>query len=145
MKDTGTTSTSGAAAVQSLPHASNSTNINAAQGCDKRAVIAEIRAERMMDVDVPSTVLPGMDSLRAMCGRALDKLSRDLYESRSHFLFEMLQNSDDNRLQLWTGMMCTLHYTTLVQVRRQCQAVCHDAHHTEFGALDQQRDWLRPK
>jgi len=31
-----------------------------------------------------------------MCGRALEKFSKDLYASEHHFICEVLQNCDDN-------------------------------------------------
>lgn len=37
-----------------------------------------------------------VEMMRGICGRALDKLSRDLYAHESHFFHELLQNSDDN-------------------------------------------------
>jgi hypothetical protein len=40
---------------------------------------------------------PAVASLRQMCGRALEKLSKDLYADEGHFFNELLQNSDDNK------------------------------------------------
>ncbi len=38
----------------------------------------------------------GLQRLQDMCGRALEKFSKDLYASESHFICEILQNCDDN-------------------------------------------------
>ncbi|KAK3280311.1 hypothetical protein CYMTET_11841 [Cymbomonas tetramitiformis] len=60
-----------------------------------REVIEAIRAEKLTDIDVPDNLVSGVNSLRAMLGRALHRLSRGLYASRSRFVAEIIQNADD--------------------------------------------------
>ena len=76
-----------------------STSVNSVAehaGTNQQQVIAEIRQEKMLDQDVPADMVPAVASLRAMCGRALEKLSKDLYAHEGHFFHELLQNCDDN-------------------------------------------------
>ena len=57
-----------------------------------RAVVERLRMEKL----VGGSSDPAVKSLQATLGRALEKLSRDLYSSSSHFFSELVQNCDDN-------------------------------------------------
>ena len=51
---------------------------------------------------MPASLSSAVGDLRDMCGRALEKLSRDLYSNESQFFQELLQNSDDCRYRAGT-------------------------------------------
>lgn len=62
-----------------------------------KKVIAEIRQEKLVDVDVKQQVVrEGIEHIKAMLQRSVDKLAHDIYSKRAHFLLELLQNADDN-------------------------------------------------
>ena len=64
-----------------------------AAGADSpRATIEALRTEKL----VGGSTDPAVRSLQATLGRALEKLSSDLYSSSDHFFSELVQNSDDN-------------------------------------------------
>ena len=65
--------------------ASGGTRSRSAAGA--RSVIDDIRKNNQ----------DGSEHLLGMCGRALEKLSKDIYTHESHFFSELLQNCDDNR------------------------------------------------
>ena len=58
-----------------------------------RDVIADIR--RRYKVDVPQS--EDDDPRVGMAGRLLPLVTEELYESRTHFFTELLQNADDNQ------------------------------------------------
>lgn len=74
----------------------SSAHCTVTRGTDQQQVIADIRQEKMLDQDVPADMATAVASLRGMCGRALEKLSKDLYAHEGHFFHELLQNCDDN-------------------------------------------------
>jgi hypothetical protein len=48
------------------------------------------------DADAHSTPSPAVSGLRGKLERALERLSSDLYNKKTHFLLEFIQNADDN-------------------------------------------------
>ena len=57
-----------------------------------RAIVERLRMEKL----VGGSSDPAIKSLQDTLGRALEKLSRDLYSSSDHFFSEVVQNCDDN-------------------------------------------------
>lgn len=57
-----------------------------------RAIVERLRMEKL----VGGSSDPAIKSLQVTLGRALEKLSRDLYSSSEHFFSEVVQNCDDN-------------------------------------------------
>ena len=66
-------------------------------------VIEDIRKGKLLDVEMPAELKDSVESLRQMCGRGLEKLSKDLYNHESHFFNELLQNCDDNAYAVGTN------------------------------------------
>ena len=96
--------------------------VSGAQLCsaDKaQALICEIRAARLIGSEVPAHLVAGTESLRGMCARALEKLSKDIYNSRSHFISEILQNCDDNKYQADAVASLTIHVVRAPRVPTQ--------------------------
>lgn len=58
-------------------------------------LIRTIRARHGFDDD-PSARHPAVPELRGKLERALERLSNDLYNKKTHFLLEVVQNADDN-------------------------------------------------
>ncbi|KAH9037560.1 hypothetical protein EDB84DRAFT_1480937 [Lactarius hengduanensis] len=58
-------------------------------------LIRIIREQHGFDDD-QSTPLPAVRELRGKLERALERLSSDLYNKKTHFLLEFIQNADDN-------------------------------------------------
>jgi hypothetical protein len=58
-------------------------------------LIHTIRAGHGFDDD-PSARHPAVPELRGKLERALERLSNDLYNKKTHFLLEVIQNADDN-------------------------------------------------
>eukprot|EP00930_Biecheleria_cincta_P069091 TRINITY_DN56876_c0_g1_i1.p1 TRINITY_DN56876_c0_g1~~TRINITY_DN56876_c0_g1_i1.p1 ORF type:complete len:1766 (+),score=256.00 TRINITY_DN56876_c0_g1_i1:125-5422(+) len=68
--------------------------------CPEREVVENIRQLRLLGADpsdLPKQLQQGVAELRASLMAAVDRLALDLYESKAHFLRELLQNADDNR------------------------------------------------
>lgn len=71
-------------------------------GCDAEALVKAIRRQRLPEEEVASPlVLPPalrvfVESSKRTLSKALEKLSYEVYTHRSRFLFEMIQNADDN-------------------------------------------------
>ncbi len=63
-----------------------------------REVIEKIRSESfLLDLDgLPAHVQAGARSLQAKLNSALKLLSEDLYQTKTHFVLELIQNADDN-------------------------------------------------
>eukprot|EP01043_Picozoa_sp_COSAG02_P067423 COSAG02_NODE_10831_length_1849_cov_2.648000_1_plen_480_part_01 len=68
-----------------------------------RAIVERLRMEKL----VGGSSDPAIKSLQDTLGRALEKLSRDLYSSSDHFFSEVVQNCDDNDYP--EGIVPTLH------------------------------------
>ena len=47
----------------------------------------------MIGEDIPPEMQPAVEAMRGMCGRALEKLGKDLYSHESQFFHELLQTS----------------------------------------------------
>jgi large subunit ribosomal protein L40e len=60
-------------------------------------VIDSIRREKLLDAEIPEEMAGAVAELRQMCGRALEKLAKDLYANEGHFFNELIQNADDNK------------------------------------------------
>ena len=58
-------------------------------------LIRIIREQHGYD-DAGSTPSPAVSGLRGKLERALERLSSDLYNKKTHFLLEFIQNADDN-------------------------------------------------
>lgn len=54
-------------------------------------ILAQIRRDKLVDVTLPEELQSAVVCMQGMCGRALEKLSRDLYNDSSHFFEELLQ------------------------------------------------------
>ena len=65
-------------------------------------MIDSIRQEKLLDAEIPAEMAEAVSELREMCGRALEKLAKDLYANQGHFLNELIQNADDNKYELGT-------------------------------------------
>lgn len=76
---------------------SSSTPATSATAMSAHQVIEDIRKGKLLDVEVPENMKESVENLRGMCGRGLEKLSKDLYNHESHFFNELLQNCDDNK------------------------------------------------
>ncbi|CAK0896396.1 unnamed protein product, partial [Prorocentrum cordatum] len=68
---------------------------------DEGDVIARIRRQRGLDLDLcgaglPPAVAESAAAMQRSLGAAVERLARDLYTSRGHLVFELLQNADDN-------------------------------------------------
>ncbi|KAF8267008.1 hypothetical protein EI94DRAFT_1731509 [Lactarius quietus] len=63
--------------------------------CDALRLIRIIREQHGFDDD-HSTPSPAVSGLRGKLERALERLSSDLYNKKTHFLLEFIQNADDN-------------------------------------------------
>lgn len=59
-------------------------------------VIDSIRCEKLLDAEIPEEMSGAVAELREMCGRALEKLAKDLYANEGQFFNELIQNCDDN-------------------------------------------------
>ena len=75
------------------------------------SVIDDIRREKFVDCEVPASMAAAVESIRNMCGRALEKLSKDIYNYRGHFFSELLQNCDDNEYPAGVTPMLFLQVT----------------------------------
>ncbi|CAE8612650.1 unnamed protein product [Polarella glacialis] len=68
--------------------------------CHEQAVVEEIRKMRLLGTDpaheLPQELRHCLAEMRTSLAAASDRLARDLYESKAHFLWELLQNADDN-------------------------------------------------
>ena len=51
----------------------------------------------MLDAEATDEASSALAELRSMCGRALEKLSKDIYAHETHFFSELIQNCDDNK------------------------------------------------
>ena len=71
-------------------------------------VIDSIRQEKLLDAEIPEEMAGAVFELREMCGRALEKLAKDLYANEGHFFNELIQNADDNKYQPGTAPTLSL-------------------------------------
>lgn len=105
-----------------------------------REVIADIRRRYRVDAPVGDD-----DPYREMAGGLLPLVTDELYESRTHFFRELLQNADDNLYA--TGVVPTLqliaHPTSLVLVNNETgfeekhvRALCNAAKSTKKDRKD---------
>jgi hypothetical protein len=63
----------------------------------KRQLIEEIRKEEyLVGVEQDSSLARGINNIKRQLRNALKPLSGDLYSKEIHFLFELIQNADDN-------------------------------------------------
>ncbi|KAK3281334.1 hypothetical protein CYMTET_10869 [Cymbomonas tetramitiformis] len=62
---------------------------------EARAVIEGIRHQQLFGGEVPAGMSGPLNVLRGALGRALTKLSQDLYSTPTQFIAELLQNADD--------------------------------------------------
>jgi len=52
---------------------------------------------------LPPLVREGAERVRRVLVRAVERIAEDLYELESHFVYELLQNADDNRYDMQEG------------------------------------------
>ncbi|KAN0136170.1 hypothetical protein V8E53_006030 [Lactarius tabidus] len=72
-------------------------SISPVQRDDAARLIRIIREQHGYDdADAHSTPSPAVIGLRGKLERALERLSSDLYNKKTHFLLEFIQNADDN-------------------------------------------------
>eukprot|EP01048_Picozoa_sp_COSAG05_P021349 COSAG05_NODE_3902_length_1779_cov_5.636315_1_plen_324_part_10 len=94
-----TNSSTGSAAMAHSPQAPPQPPTTAANTnqSDPRQVIERIRRERLITgSSSPEGGGGPVAMLQRTLGRALEKLSQDLYSTADHFFSELVQNSDDN-------------------------------------------------
>ncbi|CAF0729244.1 unnamed protein product, partial [Didymodactylos carnosus] len=62
------------------------------------SLIERIRREKFgIGIELSSEGQQLTDALKALVGRSLDRLSKELYNTDMHFVLELIQNADDNR------------------------------------------------
>ena len=97
-------------------------------------VIDSIRQEKLLDAEIPEEMAGAVFELREMCGRALEKLAKDLYANEGHFFNELIQNADDNKYRpgiaptlslLVSDTSITLLNNELGFTERDVRAVCN--------------------
>ena len=76
--------------------------VSFAGGCSSSAamVLRRIRRDRLVGLDlsaVPLEVRRGISEMQRSVSRACDRLARDLYEAGGQYVYEVVQNADDNR------------------------------------------------
>lgn len=74
-------------------------SVDTQQVSTAEALIRRIRQQRGLDIDLasmPTVLVESTGAMQRSIGAAVERLSQDLYTSRSHFVLELIQNADDN-------------------------------------------------
>eukprot|EP00435_Cladocopium_sp_Y103_P007182 s3744_g2.t1 len=78
---------------------------------EAKALIKKLRAQRILEA-APAELEKSVERAKVSLSAAVDRLAQDLYELEGHFVFELVQNADDNCYQVNEPELClSLHQT----------------------------------
>lgn len=78
---------------------------------EAKALIKKLRAQRILEA-APAELEKSVERAKVSLSAAVDRLAQDLYGLEGHFVFELVQNADDNCYQVDEPELClSLHQT----------------------------------